>query len=234
MIESSGQLDRRRQYVFYTALCLGALAFTVVLLPRRVCTSGASTERPARCASSWSPRSSEQRRSGRSVANRVRHPQRARNASGNGLSAVLATALGVAIVVADLVIRYPEDPTCLCLRRCSSTRSSGSSLRSSSTILPLAMLLLALGPLAGRFGKQRVVWLGILLVAILEPTFQVLFDGNALTWGDAYTWIHVFVIAASQLYVFRRFDFASMYSFRLIYYAYWHVVGGVIRLDVLV
>jgi hypothetical protein len=32
---------------------------------------------------------------------------------------------------------------------------------------------------------------------------------------------------------FRRYDFASMYSFRLVYYAYWHVAWGVIRLKVL-
>jgi hypothetical protein len=36
-----------------------------------------------------------------------------------------------------------------------------------------------------------------------------------------------------QLYVFRRFDFASMYAFRLVYYAYWHILWGVIRLKVL-
>ena len=43
----------------------------------------------------------------------------------------------------------------------------------------------------------------------------------------------VFVIAVLQLYVFRRFDFASMYSFRLVYYAWWHILWGTIRLSVL-
>jgi hypothetical protein len=97
----------------------------------------------------------------------------------------------------------------------------------------LALLLLVLNPLAGQLGRERVVWLGILIVAVLEPTFQVVFGGDAFTWGAAYTWIHVFAIAFLQLYVFRRFDFVSMYSFRLFYYAYWHILWGVIRLEVL-
>jgi hypothetical protein len=32
--------------------------------------------------------------------------------------------------------------------------------------------------------------------------------------------------------VFRRYDFVTMYSFRLFYYAYWHIAWGVIRLRV--
>ena len=77
------------------------------------------------------------------------------------------------------------------------------------------------------------MWLGILLVSVLEPTFQVLFEGKALTWGAAYTWIHVYAIAFLQLYIFRRFDYVSMVSLRLFYYAYWHILWGVIRLEVL-
>ena len=68
---------------------------------------------------------------------------------------------------------------------------------------------------------------------IIEPTFQVLFQGRDFMWGDIYTWIHVLVISALQLYIFWRFDFVSMYVFRLFYYFYWHILWGVIRLDVL-
>ena len=45
--------------------------------------------------------------------------------------------------------------------------------------------------------------------------------------------IAVSAVACLQLYVLRRFDFASMYTFRLIYYGYWHIAWGVIRLEVL-
>jgi cobalamin biosynthesis protein CobD/CbiB len=90
-----------------------------------------------------------------------------------------------------------------------------------------------LTPLVGTLGRERVVWIGILVVAVLEPFFQVLFEKKPFTWGAAYTWVHVFAIAFLQLYVFRRFDFVTMYAFRLIYYAYWHILWGVIRLNVL-
>jgi hypothetical protein len=68
---------------------------------------------------------------------------------------------------------------------------------------------------------------------VVEPTFQVLFGERAFTGGAVYTWVHVFAIASLQLFVFRRFDFVSMYSFRLFYYVYWHIVWGVIRLEAL-
>jgi hypothetical protein len=70
-------------------------------------------------------------------------------------------------------------------------------------------------------------------VAALEPTFQVAFGGKPLTWGDTYTWIHVFAIAFLQLTVFRRYDLLSMVSLRMFYYAYWHIIWGVIRLKLL-
>ena len=152
---------------------------------------------------------------------------------GIALSAVLATALGVAIVIADLFIRYPEDTNVPVPQALLFYPAVGFVAEIVFHVLPLAVLLLALSPLAGRLGRDRVVWIGVLLVAVLEPTFQVLFAGKALTWGDAYTWIHVFAIAFLQLYVFRRFDFVTMYAFRLVYYAYWHILWGVIRLKVL-
>jgi hypothetical protein len=149
------------------------------------------------------------------------------------MSRVFASLLAVAIVVADLIIRYPEDtnvpvPTALLFYP-----AVGLVAEIVFHVVPLAILLLTLSPLARRLGRERTVWLGIVLVAILEPTFQVLFEGSALRWADAYTWLHVFAIALLQLYVFRRYDFVSMVSFRLFYYAYWHIVWGTIRLKVL-
>jgi hypothetical protein len=152
---------------------------------------------------------------------------------GVALSAALATVLGVAIVVADFFIRYPEDTNVPVPQALLFYPAIGFVAEIVFHVLPLALLLLALNPLVGRLGRERVVWLGILLVAVLEPTFPVLFEGKAFTWGAAYTWIHVFAIAFLQLYVFRRFDFVTMYSFRLFYYAYWHILWGVIRLKVL-
>jgi hypothetical protein len=227
-------LDRRWQYAAYFALSLVALIFIVILLP----SSGAYFRRffgetnailvivvasVAGAAALWVLQPSHE-----FVILKGRTTLR-----GVALSAVLATVLGVAIVVADFIIRYPQDMNVPVPQALLFYPAVGFVAEIIFHVLPLVLLLLALNPLVGRLGRNRVVWLGILLVAVLEPTFQVLFEGKAFTWGAAYTWIHVFAIAFLQLYVFRRFDFVSMYSFRLFYYAYWHILWGVIRLEVL-
>ena len=149
------------------------------------------------------------------------------------ISAAIATMLAIAIVVADYFIRYPEDMNVPLPQALMFYPAVGFVAEIIFHVLPLVLLLLLLNPLGRWLGSEQVVWFGILLVAILEPTFQVLFDSEPFSWADVYTWVHVFAIALLQLYVFRRFDFTSMYVFRLIYYAYWHIIWGVIRLKVL-
>lgn len=152
---------------------------------------------------------------------------------GIALAATFATLLGGAIVIVDVIIRYPQEMNVPFPQALLFYPAIGFVAEIVFHILPLTLLLLAMKPLTGRLGRERVVWLGILLVGLLEPTFQVFFEPKAWTWGTVYTWIHVFTIALLQLYLFVRFDFVSMYSFRLFYYIYWHILWGVIRLDVL-
>lgn len=152
---------------------------------------------------------------------------------GLGLSAVLATIMAVAIVIADLLIRYPQDMNVPVPQALLFYPAIGLIAETVFHILPLVLMLVLLSLPGPWIPEERVLWLGIFLVAMIEPTFQVLFEGRAFTWGSAYTWIHVFVFAGLQLYVFRRFDFMSMYAFRMFYYAYWHILWGMIRLRVL-
>lgn len=152
---------------------------------------------------------------------------------GIALSAGLATLLAGAIVIADFFIRYPEDINVPMPQALLFYPAVGYVAEIVFHVLPLMLLLLALAPLDKRLGADRLVWACIVLVALLEPTFQVAFEAKPLSWAAAYTWTHVLAIALLQLYVFRRYDFVSMYIFRLFYYAYWHIVWGVIRLKVL-
>ena len=149
------------------------------------------------------------------------------------LSAGLATILAIAIVIADFFIRYPEDINVPMPQAILFYPSMGFIAEIVFHVLPLALLLIILNPLGRWLGNERVIWLAIFVVATLEPTFQILLGGEALTWGSAYTWVHVFAISFLQLYVFWRFDFVSMYGFRLFYYAYWHILWGTLRLKVL-
>ncbi|MEJ2290391.1 MAG: hypothetical protein P8Y05_01595 [Deinococcales bacterium] len=153
--------------------------------------------------------------------------------SGIALSAVFATVLAVAIVMADVLFRYPEDINLALPQALLFYPAIGLTAEVVFHLLPLAFLIPALGVTLRRFGRERVIWFAVALVAVLEPTFQVVVAGGGTGWVDVYTWLHVFAIAASQLYVFRRFDFASMYAFRLIYYLYWHIVWGAIRIPLL-
>ena len=148
-------------------------------------------------------------------------------------SAILATAMAIAIVIADLFIRYPENTNVPVPQALAFYPAVGFVAEIVFHVLPLTLILLVLWPLRRRIRKDHLVWFSIIFVAASEPTFQVLFSGETLKWADMYTWLHVFAFALLQLYVFRRFDFTSMYVFRLIYYAYWHVIWGVLRLEVL-
>ncbi len=153
---------------------------------------------------------------------------------GVAFSAGLATLLAVAMILADfLFIRFPEEMNVPPPEALLFYPAIGYVVELLFHTLPLATLILILGKLLKPAGTQRVVWLGILLTSLLEPTFQVVFPGEPLSWTAAYVWVHVAVLNLLQLYVFRRYDFVSMYSFRLVYYLYWHIVWGVVRLRVL-
>lgn len=99
--------------------------------------------------------------------------------------------------------------------------------------LPLALSLVVLGPLFKKLNTNRLAWLCILLVASLEPIFQMSagLPGKPFSWSQAYVGLHVFGINVFQLYIFRRYGFAAMYSFRVVYYMYWHIIWGYLRLQ---
>ncbi|MCB9291467.1 MAG: hypothetical protein H6560_29470 [Lewinellaceae bacterium] len=42
--------------------------------------------------------------------------------------------------------------------------------------------------------------------------------------------LHIFLINLIQLWLFKRYDFVSMYTFRLVYYLIWHIGWGWVRL----
>jgi hypothetical protein len=152
---------------------------------------------------------------------------------GMAVAAGLATFFAAAVVVADTLLRYPEDMNVPLPQALAFYPTVGYVAELVFHVLPLAVTLLVLSPFRGRLGTDRLAWLAIGLVAALEPTFQVLFGEDRLSTIAVYTWVHVYMISLLQLAVFRRYDFVSMVTLRLVYYAYWHVAWGTLRLDVL-
>lgn len=102
-------------------------------------------------------------------------------------------------------------------------------------VLPLALLLIALTSLSESLTFEKVIWPCILLISILEPIYQTAlgFSRPYSIWIMAFVALHVFLINFFQLWVFRRYDFISMYTFRLAYYLFWRIIWGYVRLNLL-
>jgi hypothetical protein len=150
------------------------------------------------------------------------------------LSAMLATMFAVAVILVDLSIVFPyyhvPPPQSLLFYPAIAYVAE-----IAFHALPLSLVLVCLGPLFKTLDPNRLVWLCILLVSYLEPIFQlgVGFSKESFSWADMYVGLHVFAFNLLQLYVFRRYDFVSMYAFRLVYYIQWHIAWGSVRLHVL-
>lgn len=227
-------LDKRRQFMAYAALCLAVLGLTAMLLPAAgphyarffgganpwLVTLGAAVVGGA-CLGWLQSRYGFEILRGRATLR------------GIAVSAGLATLLGFAIIIVDVLLRYPEHINVPMPQALLFYPAIGFVAEIVFHVLPLTLVLLVLTPLRGRLGADRIVWIGIVVVAVAEPIYQVAFEENPLSWTAAYTGIHVFAVALLQLIVFRRYDFFSMYALRLFYYVYWHIAWGVVRLEVL-
>ena len=102
-------------------------------------------------------------------------------------------------------------------------------------VLPLTLLLLVTTALFKNLTFEQLIWPCILVVALLEPIFQTTFSlSRTYPWtAVAFIALHNFLFNFTQLALFKQYDFVTMYSFRLSYYLLWHIVWGVIRLQVL-
>ena len=102
-------------------------------------------------------------------------------------------------------------------------------------LVPLTVLLLLVPLLFRTADDGAVSWVSIGVVSLLEPVYQVSLMGQAAYpfWFFTYLAIHLTVFNLAQLWLFRRHDFLTMYSFRLGYYLMWHVGWGYLRLQLL-
>ena len=137
----------------------------------------------------------------------------------------------ILVTIADLLLRFPRDinvppPAALLFYP-----AMGLLAQLALHIAPLAALLAATKAIFKTWTYQRLVWVSIALAATLEAAMQ-----GVASWPDnpilgAYVTMHLFLFGVVELYMFRRFDFTSMYVFRLSYYAYWHLLWGTVRLE---
>jgi hypothetical protein len=103
-------------------------------------------------------------------------------------------------------------------------------------VVPLALILLVLAALFKGMGRDTAIWIAIALVALVEPVFQTVAARSSKPfplWATVLVAVNILLINLTQLAVFRRDGFLSMYALRLAYYSIWHILWGYLRLKIL-
>lgn len=156
----------------------------------------------------------------------------------NGLlrSSSLAALFGIIMIVVDTKIVFSADMNILFPQSLLFYPATGFLVEILFHVLPLTVLLVILNSVLTNLNFETIVWIVILIVSLLEPIYQMMdmVSANRFpVWAVAFVGIHIFLINFFQLLIFRKYDFISMYSFRLVYYLFWHIGWGYVRLGVL-
>lgn len=151
------------------------------------------------------------------------------------LSSGLACLFGLIIIIVDLLEAFPPDINVSFPESLLFYPAIGFIVEIFFHLLPLTLLIALFTSMAKKWSFNKVVWISIILVALIEPIYQgsSVFGEQETTGTNIYVGIHIFLINLCQLWLFKRYDFISMYLFRLIYYLIWHVTWGYLRLQLL-
>jgi hypothetical protein len=150
------------------------------------------------------------------------------------LASGLAILFALPTILVDISVRFPEDLNILFPQSLLFYPAIAYVVEVLFHLLPLSLLLIVLTSIFKKVDQNKVIWFCILIVALLEPAYQTIgFIEQYPLWTVIYVGLHVFLFNVVQLSIFKRYDFISMYSFRLVYYILWHIVWGYARLPVL-
>jgi hypothetical protein len=158
------------------------------------------------------------------------------NLRGLALSVIIATLMAIIIIIVDLNFRFPENLNVLFPQSLLFYPVMGFVVEILFHLVPLSFFLFFLTPLFKRINYEKSIWLGIFFISLLEPIYQVLvgFSPENSFWIEGYgNGIHVFLFNFLQLSIFKRYDFLTMFLFRMVYYLLWHIIWGYIRLGLL-
>ena len=148
-------------------------------------------------------------------------------------AAALAIPFMIAVTVADVVFRFPIDINVALPSAILFYPAMGFLAQIALHIVPFAILL-SLGNIL--FPASRLSWrlcVSIVLASLPEAAFQVV---SSMSSGepaliDAFVAVSLFFFGVVELYLYRRFDYATMYAFRIFYYCYWHLAWGNMRIS---
>lgn len=148
--------------------------------------------------------------------------------------ALLATALAIPVVLVDLLGGFPPDLNLLPPQALLFYPVIALVAEAVFHVVPLALLLLTAERLGTDVDRKKVLVACLTVVALPEPIFQVVAGhGESPAWANVYVGVHLLVFNLLAVSSFRRNGFFSMLTLRLVYYAWWHVAWGVVRIRVL-
>lgn len=142
----------------------------------------------------------------------------------------------ITILVIDLNASFPADMNVLFPESVLFYPAIGFFVEILFHVLPLSVLLISLTSIFKNVNHKKIIWICIVIVSLLEPIYQTIpmfSSSHYPLWATAIVLINLFVFNLSQLLIFKRYDFISMYSFRLVYYLLWHILWGYMRLKLL-
>ena len=148
----------------------------------------------------------------------------------------LAGLLGIIMILADTKIIFPADTNILFPDSLLFYPAIGFLVEIIFHLLPLAVLLFVLNSFLKNVTFEHLVWVCIVIISIVEPIYQAAHMASTNRhppWAIIFVGVHIFIINFAQLSIFRKYDFTSMYFFRLIYYLFWHIGWGYLRLRLL-
>jgi len=158
------------------------------------------------------------------------------NSQGILVAAGLASVFGVIIILVDTKAVFPPTMNVLFPKSVPFYPAIAFFAEILFHVLPVTVLLVTLTAIFKQADQQILIWISILLVSLLEPVYQassMVSSNQYSTWVVVYTGVHIFLINLCQLLIFKRYDFVSMYTFRLVYYMFWHIGWGYLRLRLL-
>jgi hypothetical protein len=145
----------------------------------------------------------------------------------------IALVFGIEVIAADIwLVEYPADINILFPESLLFYPVIGYIVEVFFHLLPISLIIMFLSVFR-KLSLNKIIWISIITVSILEPLYQIWFTSKGSYFTMIYTGIHVFLFSLTQLLIFKRYDFISMYLFRIVFYSIWHILWGHFRLDLL-
>ena len=153
-----------------------------------------------------------------------------RTTEGIQAAAMLTLPFIAAVTLADVFLGFPSNINVTYPLSLLFYPAIGYVAQMALHIVPLALFLALVNVVFRSWSLERRVWGAIMLSATIEAIFQV---DTTSVWLSVFVVIHLFLFGVAELFLFRRYDYLTMYVFRILYYSYWHILWGQMRLKVL-